>query len=74
MRINFHLNQQKRAKKLTPGVNNHAVENPSAFNANSKRELHNTATGSIAAEEMKEDTSNVQYVENSQQSSTSMKG
>ena len=55
-----------RAKKLTPGVNNHAVENPLAFNANSKTELHNIATGSIAAEEMKEDTSNVQYVERSE--------
>ena len=32
-------------------------ENPFAFNADSKRELHNIATGSVATEEMREDIS-----------------
>ena len=32
-------------------------ENPFAFNADAKRELHNIATGSVATEEMREDIS-----------------
>ena len=34
-------------------------ENPFAFNADSKKELHNTGTGSIVTKEMREDISNV---------------